>query len=518
MSSNEELQSTNEELQSVNEELYTVNAEYQSKIAELTELTNDMDNLLASTDIGTIFLDADLRIRKFTPQIAASFNLLPQDVGRSIETFTNTMKHPELTSDIRRVLATGVRLEREIEDLHGRALFLRVLPYRAKGGTAGVVITFVDVSGLKAAEDALFHERYLLNSLLSSVPDAIYFRDTRGRFIRTNPAAAMRLGLADPALAVGKTPFELPNQQAALGLHHQDEEVLRTGTAQHYKLEDRTRGDGTPGWDLATRLPLLDKGQEVVGVIGIFRDVTAQKRAEEKSQEAVRRRDEFLAMLSHELRNPLAAVVTATELLKGGVSATVDRPQLIEVLDRQSHQMSRLLDDLLDASRVTQNKIELRRGRLDLRVLVEEVVAAARPLMSGHGLTFALILDAQPLDIDGDASRLHQVCVNLLTNAAKYTPAGGHVWLEATGDATHAIIRVRDDGMGIPADMLDAVFDLFVQSERTLERAQGGIGVGLTLARSLIHMHGGTLEARSDGEGKGSTFEVRLPRATGAPT
>ncbi|MBA3452837.1 MAG: PAS domain-containing protein, partial [Deltaproteobacteria bacterium] len=166
MSSNEELQSTNEELQSVNEELYTVNAEYQSKIGELTELTNDMDNLLASTEIGTVFLDEKLRIRKFTPKIAESFNLLPHDVGRSIETFTSTMDHPELATDVRRVLASGERVEREIKDQQGQSYFLRILPYRAKGGTAGVVITFIDVSGLKAAEDALFHERYLLNSLL----------------------------------------------------------------------------------------------------------------------------------------------------------------------------------------------------------------------------------------------------------------------------------------------------------------------------------------------------------------
>ena len=510
MSSNEELQSTNEELQSVNEELYTVNAEYQSKIAELTELTNDMDNLLASTDIGTIFLDEKLRIRKFTPQIAQAFNLLPQDVGRSIETFTNTLEHPELTADVRRVLATGERREREVVDQAGHALFVRILPYRAKGGTAGAVITFVDISGLKAAEDALFHERYLLNSLLSSVPDAIYFRDTRGRFIRTNPAATARLGLSSPEQAVGKTPFEVPDHEAAMLLHRQDEEVLKTGKAQHYKLESRLR-DGVTSWDLATRLPLRDKAGEIVGVIGVFRDVTMERAAEEKIREAVRRRDEFLAMLSHELRNPLAAVVTATELLKEEVASAERGPGLVQVLDRQSQQMSRLLDDLLDASRVTQNKIELRKQRLDLRAVVEEAVAAVRPMMQAHDVHFSLVVDGQPLWIEADASRLQQVFVNLLTNAAKYTQKGGHVWLEAARDGKTACVKVRDDGTGIAPDMLDAIFDLFVQSNRTLERAQGGIGVGLTLAKSLVEMHGGTLSAQSDGEGKGSTFVLCLP-------
>jgi two-component system, chemotaxis family, CheB/CheR fusion protein len=522
MSSNEELQSTNEELQSVNEELYTVNAEYQSKIAELTELTNDMDNLLASTDIGTIFLDGELRIRKFTPQVAESFSLLPQDVGRSIETFATTMDYPELAADVRRVLATGQRIEREIADRRGRAFFLRILPYRAKGGTAGAVITLIDVSGLKAAEDALFHERYLLDSLLFSVPDAIYFRDQHGAFIRLNRPAAARLGLADPAQAVGKTPFELADRAAALALHREDQEVLRTGQPQHYKLEQRQLGPDRVGWDLVTRLPLRDRDGHIVGVVGISRDVTATKVAEEKIQEAVRRRDEFLAMLSHELRNPLAAVVTATELLKGAPAAVGERPRLLEVLDRQSQQMSRLLDDLLDASRVTQNKIELRKEQLDLRAVVEEAVAGARSLLEARDLEVVLTVEPRPLPVEGDPSRLQQVCVNLLTNAAKYTPAGGHVAIEVGRDGGFATITVRDDGVGIPHDMLDAVFELFVQSSRTLERAQGGIGVGLTLARALIDMHGGTITAHSDGEGQGSRFVVRLPlaatRATGRDT
>jgi two-component system, chemotaxis family, CheB/CheR fusion protein len=514
LASNEELQSTNEELQSVNEELYTVNAEYQRKINELTQLTNDMDNLLSSTDVGTIFLDKTLRIRKFTPQIAESFNLLPQDVGRSIETFTNTMDHPELAQDARRVLAKGEPVERELRDQRGRSFFLRILPYRAKGMIEGVVITLIDVSSLKAAEDALFHERYLLNSLLFSVPDAIYFRDARGRFIRANHAMALRLGLTDPVEAVGKTPFELPDQEAALALHRQDEEVLRTGSAQHYKLEKRTRPGRAEEWDLVTRLPLTDRSSGIVGIIGIFRDVTEQKRAEEKIQEAVRRRDEFLAMLSHELRNPLSAVVAATGLLKGSDAAVERQGRLVEILDRQSQQMARLLDDLLDASRVTQNKIELRKQRLDLRTVVKDAADATRTLMDSNGLHFTLEVDPRPLYVDGDSARLQQIHVNLLTNAAKYTPSGGHVMVEAKHQDGQAIISVKDDGVGIPKEMLGAVFDLFVQSRRTLDRAQGGIGVGLTLTRSLVEMHGGTVTAHSDGQGKGSLFVVRLPLAS----
>ncbi|XYH99408.1 chemotaxis protein CheB [Sorangium sp. So ce1128] len=515
LASNEELQSTNEELQSVNEELYSVNAEYQRKIADLTELGNDMENLLSSTDIGTIFLDKELKIRKFTPQIAESFNLLLQDVGRPIEAFTYAVDHPELTEDLRRVLATGERVERELRDRHNRSFFLRVLPYRAKGTVAGVVLTLIDVSGLKAAEDALFHERYLLNSLLRSVPDAIYFKDARGRFIRTNHAMAERLGLSDPREAAGKTGFELPGHEAALAVHQQDEVVLRTGEAQHYKLEKRLRQDGVVEWDLVTRLPLMDAAGHIVGIIGIFRSVTEQKRSEEQIKDAVRRRDEFLAMLSHELRNPLGAIVHATALLKEDSAASNGASGLDEkvfqILERQSAQMARLLDDLLEASRVTQNKIELRKRVLDLRSVVKDATDAVKNLMDSRGVNFSTVVDPEPIWVEGDPARLQQVQVNLLNNAAKYTPRGGHVTLEARRVDGHAVVRVKDDGLGIPKEMLDTVFELFVQSSRTLDRSAGGLGVGLTLVRGLVEKHGGTVSARSDGEGKGSEFEVRLP-------
>jgi two-component system CheB/CheR fusion protein len=534
--SNEELQSTNEELQSVNEELYTVNAEYQRKIGELTELANDMDNLLASTEIGTVFMDRQLRIRKFTPQIAETFSLLPHDVGRPIDAFTHKMDHPELLDDLKRVLASGEPVERELRGVGDKTLFLRILPYRAKGAVDGVVLTMIDVSGLKAAEDALFHERYLLNSLLSTVPDAIYFKDAAGRFIRTNRAMAERLGLDNADGADGKTAFELADQKLALALHKQDEEVLRTGQAQHYSLEKRALTDGREEWDLVTRLPLRDAQGRIVGVIVIFRNVTEQRHAEEDIREAVRRRDQFLAMLSHELRNPLGAIVTATALLKAdnGTSAAPGaaptggaveqlpvlahrrRDRFLAILERQAQQMTRLLDDLLEASRVTQNKVELKKQLIDLNTVVKDAVDAVRGQIDAQGITLATNLSVRALTVDGDPARLQQIVVNLLSNAVKYTASGGHVAVTAERENDEAVVRLRDDGAGIPAEMLESIFDLFVQSRRTLDRAAGGLGVGLTLVRSLAQMHGGMVSAHSDGEGKGSEFVLRLPLAVTA--
>jgi two-component system CheB/CheR fusion protein len=511
--SNEELQSTNEELQSVNEELYTVNAEYQRKIAELTELTNDMDNLFASTDVGTIFLDGQLRIRKFTPQVAETFGLVAHDVGRPIETFAHKMRHPELVEELRQVLASGTPIERDLVDLNGKSYFLRLLPYRAKGSADGVVLTLIDVSGLKNAEDALFHERYLLNSLLGSVPDAIYFKDARGRFIRFNHAMAERLGLGDPAEMIGKTAFDLPDQDAAMALHREDAAVLRSGQPQHYRLERRLTPNGAEAWDMVTRLPLVDRDRHIVGVIAIFRDVTEQVRAKAKIDDEVRRRDQFLAMLSHELRNPLGAMVTATAMLKE-TDAPQRQPRTMEIMERQSRQMARLLDDLLEASRVTQNKIALRRRVVDLRAIAAEAAEAVRAPMSEKGLDLQIELAPDPIWVEGDAARLQQVQMNLLNNAYKYTARGGWVVLRVAADAGGALITVSDSGAGIPAPMLDSVFDLFVQGKQTLDHSNGGLGVGLTLVRALVELHGGSVNARSDGDGKGSEFVVRLPLTT----
>jgi two-component system, chemotaxis family, CheB/CheR fusion protein len=271
---------------------------------------------------------------------------------------------------------------------------------------------------------------------------------------------------------------------------------------------------------MVTRLPLVDRDNAIVGVIAIVRDVTEQVRAKAKIDEEVRRRDQFLAMLSHELRNPLGAVVAATAMLKEGESPSA-RDRTVSVLERQSRQMARLLDDLLEASRVTQNKIQLRRRVVDLRLVAGEAAEAVRSQMDDKELTFTLDLQDEPLWVHGDASRLQQVQINLLSNAIKYTPRGGHISLRVRAEANAAVIRVTDTGAGISPQMLESVFDLFVQAKHTLDHSNGGLGVGLTLVRALVELHGGTVVARSDGDGRGSEFAVRLPltaRVEVAPT
>ncbi|HEX2223414.1 MAG TPA: ATP-binding protein [Thermoanaerobaculia bacterium] len=228
-------------------------------------------------------------------------------------------------------------------------------------------------------------------------------------------------------------------------------------------------------------------------------------------READRRKDEFLAMLSHELRNPLAAIHNAVQILAACGHDPAQVEKIRGLLERQLSQLVRLVDDLLDLSRVTRGQIRLRRGPVNLAEVVSTAVETSRPLIDARGHQLTVALPETPLHIDADAARLAQVLSNLLNNAAKYTRAAGRIDLAAEGDDGEVCLRVRDTGIGIAPEVLPRVFDLFVQAESSTDRTEGGLGVGLTLARQLVEMHGGTIEARSAGLGMGTEIVVRLP-------
>ncbi len=231
-------------------------------------------------------------------------------------------------------------------------------------------------------------------------------------------------------------------------------------------------------------------------------------RAEVLLRQSDQRKDEFLATLGHELRNPLAPLTTGIQLLKA--NANHDRG-VIAIMERQLGHLSRLVDDLLEVSRVTRGVIEVRREPTDLSFVVQSAIETSRPAiaLAGHQLTVEL--PEEPVSVLGDAVRLTQVFANLLSNAAKYTNTGGRIWLRVWRDGDEAAVSVRDTGIGIPSAQLDAIFDMFTQVDRSNRRSQGGLGIGLTLVRSLVSMHDGTVEAKSDGPGQGSEFVVRLP-------
>jgi len=301
-----------------------------------------------------------------------------------------------------------------------------------------------------------------------------------------------------------------------------DQERVRAAIGQAvrmrttFELEHRVvRLNGTPGWTHSRAVPIFDEAGELVEWFGMASDITAQKTLEHSLREADRQKDEFLAMLAHELRNPLAPIRTSSELL----ARLIGDPQargVIDIVRRQVVHLSRLVDDLLDVSRITQRRIVLQRQTVELSGIIRQAIETVDPVIRErhHRLQFR---DSYPaLYVDGDVARLVQTFVNLLMNAAKYTDVGGEIQVEARAEAGEAVITVSDNGVGIPAGLVPKIFDIFVQSDRTLDRAQGGLGIGLSVVRQLVEMHGGSASVHSDGAGRGATFTVRLPLVQGS--
>jgi signal transduction histidine kinase len=257
--------------------------------------------------------------------------------------------------------------------------------------------------------------------------------------------------------------------------------------------------------------PIRDGRGRIVGVVLVFRDVTERRRAERVTEEADRRKDEFLAMLAHELRNPLAPIRNAAHTvgLLGGHDARLR--WVSEVIERQVGLMTRLVDDLLDVSRITSGKITLQRAPVAVRDVIEQAVEMAQPAAQGRQQAVECLIAEDAGWVEGDQARLVQAVGNLLDNAIKYTDEGGRVVVTARRDDDDAVIAVRDTGAGIPTDLLPRVFDLFTQADRSLERRQGGLGLGLTLVRRLVEMHDGSVHVASEGPGLGSEFTIRLP-------
>ena len=273
------------------------------------------------------------------------------------------------------------------------------------------------------------------------------------------------------------------------------------------------RPDGERLTVLASASPIHDKSGKLIGAVNVLFDITERKRAEEALRETDRARNEFLAVLSHELRNPLAAIPFAIELLRPVVTHSSESKSALEVIDRQTQQIAKLVDDLVDLARLSVNKMELNPQRVDLTVVLRALEKATEPLVEAAGQTLTATLPAEPIFVYGDITRLKQVVTNILQNAIKYNNRHGQIWLTFARQDQEAVIRVKDTGVGISTPMLDHIFEIFAQVKPGISRPQSGLGVGLGVAKRLVELHHGHLHARSEGPGKGSEFEVRLPVA-----
>jgi signal transduction histidine kinase/CheY-like chemotaxis protein len=278
------------------------------------------------------------------------------------------------------------------------------------------------------------------------------------------------------------------------------------------------RPDGSRATALAYANPIHDESNTLIGAVNVLVEISDRKRAEEALKHADRAKNEFLAALAHELRNPLAPISNSLHILRLAEDLAPGVQRLLEIMEQQTRHLVRLVDDLLEVSRITNGKVEMRKETVELATIVANAVEISRPLMDAAGHQFAVTLPAEPILFNADPVRLTQVIANLLNNAAKYSDEGGQIWLTSRREGDEIVVSVRDTGMGIHADMLPHVFDMFAQADRALTRARGGLGIGLTLVRTFVEMHGGRIEAHSEGIGKGSEFVVRLPlSATAAP-
>ena len=520
-SANEELQSTNEELetskeeiQSSNEELATINEELNNVNRELSLLNDDLVNVLDSVRQPIVLLGADLRIRRITSAAEKVLNVAATDVGRPIASLRLDLEIPDLEPMLVEVLDTVSMREREVRDRNGRWHLMRARPYRTQDNRIdGVILTLVDVDTLKRTQE------YTRN-IVATLREPILVLDDTMRVQSANESFYAAFGVSKDETE-GRVLYDLGNSQWNIPeLRRLLEEVL----PNHRRVDDFVVSHE---FEQLGRRTMLLNARELMGspedggtrsillAIEDITDRTEERRVLEESkqwlQETDRRKNEFLAMLAHELRNPLAPIRNAIRILKMTGGKGREALPALDMMERQVGQMVRFVDDLLDVSRINVGRIELRREPVDLARPLNLAAEAARPLISAMGQELRVTLPKQPIFVSADSSRLAQVVGNLLHNASKFSDAESQILLTACREDGQAVIRVRDTGIGIGADVLPRIFDLFMQADTSLERTRSGLGIGLTLVKLVTEMHGGTVVATSTGPGRGSEFMIRLP-------
>jgi PAS domain S-box-containing protein len=345
-------------------------------------------------------------------------------------------------------------------------------------------------------------------SFAQHLPGLAWIKDLDGRYTYVNDAAASAFGSSREAI-IGRTDSEIFPPSVSAEFQRNDRQALEswTGIQVIELLPDST---GELRHSIVSKFPIADAEGEFHLIGGVAIDITDRVRAEEALHEADRHKTEFLATLSHELRNPLAPIRNSVHLLRTE-SSELPRDRIYRMLDQQLDHLVRLVDDLLELSRISSGKVALRLESVDLNAVLQAAADTSDPVIASKHHQLRIELADAPMIVKGDPVRLVQVVANLLNNAAKYTPDSGQIALLLRRDESEGVITVRDSGLGIPDDMLPRVFDMFTQVDQSLHRAQGGLGIGLALARSLVELHGGRISAHSRGAEQGSEFTVRLP-------
>ncbi|MGZ8254836.1 MAG: PAS domain-containing protein [Burkholderiaceae bacterium] len=455
-------------------------------------------------------------------------------IGRSnAEIIDDPEQARQVTVNDERVMAQGRQevVEEEVNvDGVPRTWLVAKAPYRDENGELlGLIGISRDITDRKRAHEAQRRvaaaaeaQRAQLQAIVDRIVQGIVILDPDGTVRMMNPAALSLHGFT----SVEDMHRHIDAIDRDFVLHDPDgrplpaedwptARALRGEPVRNFEVHARNRRTGEPWVAIYNTTPVYDATGTLESVVVTIQDITERKRTELTLLDADRRKDEFIATLAHELRNPLAPMLNAIQLLQLDGDVDVTRQRAKDIIERQVQQMARLIDDLLDISRITLGKLTLRREPVDFGAVVDEAIELARPHITAAEHRFELQLPMRPVRLAGDATRLAQVLSNLLINAAKYTPRQGRISLAVETEADEAVIRVRDSGIGIARENLGGLFDKFSQVRSAQDRAGGGLGIGLALSKGLVHMHGGTLSASSPGVGEGAEFVIRLPATAG---
>jgi PAS domain S-box-containing protein len=381
----------------------------------------------------------------------------------------------------------------------------------AHGEVTGVVLIFRDVTERRKADAMLRASEARFRQLADAMPQIVWTARPNGSLDYCNRRWFEYTHLTEEQ-TFSPDGWNLILYPDDVGTSEQKWEwAVQTGKPYQIEYRFKDRRTGGYRWHLGRAVPVRDESGRVVRWFGTCTDIDDQKRAQEALRDADHLKDEFLAMLAHELRNPLAPILNGLHMLGIPEVQGSTAQRIRSVMEQQVRNLTRLVDDLLDVSRITRGKIQLRKTTGDLASVVAHAVETARPVIEARKHELSVSLSPEPLLLEADITRLEQVFTNLLNNAAKYTEPGGQIWLTGEREKDEIVVRVRDNGIGITDGLLPRIFDMFTQADRALDRSQGGLGIGLTLVRKLVELHGGSVLVHSDGPGKGSEFMVRLP-------
>jgi PAS domain S-box-containing protein len=485
------------------------------------------DSIFDTVREPLLVLDADLRVRKANRSFYRTFHVRPEETeGRLIYELGNRQWDiPRLRLLLEVVLPQNTAFDdfevsHDLPSVGQKFMLLNARRiYREGNQTESILLAIEDITERKQAEEKRRELEIRFTSLVKNIKDhSIFTLDPEGRITSWNVEAERILGYSEAEVLGERFSIIFTPEDLAEGIPDLE---LRTALEQGRAEDERwhLRRNGERFWALGIVTPTQDADGKHIGYSKILRDMTDRKRSQDllhqqadSLREADRRKDEFLAMLAHELRNPLAPIRNALHVVQMRGEERREAVRLAwEMIERQVETLVRLVDDLLDVSRISRGKINLEKQPVDVALIVARAVESSRPIIDTRRHQLEVVLPNEPMVVKADPTRMAQVLLNLLNNAAKYTPEGGRIWLTVDEEDGECVVRVRDTGMGIPPEILPKVFDLFTQDERTLDRAEGGLGIGLTLVRRLTEMHNGVVQASSAGPGEGSEFVVRLP-------